>query len=968
MLKNRLDFYYQNVRGLRTKTKDFYLSTLSCNHDVVSISETNLCPSIFDSELFDPSKYLVYRCDRSPLNSANSAWGGVLLAVKSSLSSDRIIVPDTDDVEVVFVRINLADRKVYVACMYVPSGSDVDTYHRCSGALVKFFDFIRCGVNDTVFVMGDFNMTSVKWSPDVDRRSALLPSEMHSSGDRELICSLLGADLSQVNSVQNARGDFLDLIFSTDPDDVVLRKAPVPLSRVDRLYHEPIEFTFEFSDVDRLPPVAGAQFFDFKNADFGSFNEFFNGLDWNQLLDGCGSVDDATDLFYRKLSDAFERFVPMLTRKSTSHPPWYTPTVINLENRKSRAHKKWSKFQRSDDRIKYCALNREFESKQRLAYESYLNDVQCGLADNPRKFWRYVDSKKKTRGYPASMYLKEENATSPEGICSLFGDFFRSVYAEDVVPGSAFGVRRLAEVNSFKLTEAEVLRALRSIDVNQGDGPDDVSPLLVKRCSESLLAPLHLIFNLSLDTRSFPVRWKVSYLTPIHKSGSRNDIENYRGIAILPTLAKVFESLVCGRLAGALCKKLSRRQHGFLRGRSTSTNLMEFVSRTLNVIESRSQVDVVYTDIRKAFDRVRHGCLLMKLGELGFHPSVMDWIKSYLSDRRQCVKVLDYRSVEFSVSSGLPQGSHLGPLLFILYFNDVADVFEKAECSLFADDLKIVHVINDISDAVALQRDVDAFSAWCDRNYMSINVSKCKTMSFYRLRSPVFFDYSIGDVTLGRVAEMTDLGVVLDPRLDFRAHVDKKVAKAYSMLGFLKRVCADFTDLRCLTSIYNAHVRSHLEYASVVWSPTSLSLSKSIESIQKKFVIYALRRSVRRNSNFELPPYDERRKALGLDRLSDRRKVSRVVFMYDVLSGRITAPELCAKFASHRNTPAHSYRFRSVDMFRPPRHRTDYGFNEPVTAICRDFESFKTIYETSHTRQSFRFRVKSSMASYPVIT
>lgn len=145
-----------------------------------------------------------------------------------------------------------------------------------------------------------------------------------------------------------------------------------------------------------------------------------------------------------------------------------------------------------------------------------------------------------------------------------------------------------------------------------------------------------------------------------------------------------------------------------------------------------------------------------------------------------------------------------------------------------------------------------------------------------------------------------------------------------------------------------------------MWSPASASLTECIESIQRKFVMYASRRLAPRNSDFRLPPYDDRRKVLGLDRLSDRRAFFRVVFMYDVLKRRVSAPDLCEKFELHLNVAAHPYDLQTVRLFRPHLHRTDYGLNEPITAIC-DFEDYVNIYETSHTRQGFRFRVKSLM-------
>lgn len=164
----------------------------------------------------------------------------------------------------------------------------------------------------------------------------------------------------------------MDLIFSTDPDNVVLREALVPLSKVDKDYHEPIEFTHEFADDDQLSSVANAQFYDFKNADFDGFNRFLCNMDWERSLEGYDLVDDAVDFFYQKISDGLERFVPVLSKPSDSPPPWYTRTIINLKNRKSRAYKKLSRSHNPADQMKYSALNREFETKQLLAYQSWM--------------------------------------------------------------------------------------------------------------------------------------------------------------------------------------------------------------------------------------------------------------------------------------------------------------------------------------------------------------------------------------------------------------------------------------------------------------------------------------------------------------------------------------------------------------------------------------------------------------------
>ncbi|XP_037045741.1 uncharacterized protein LOC119081106 [Bradysia coprophila] len=888
-----------------------------------------------------------------------------MIAVKSSLPSERIVVPGTEHVEVVFVKLNLPTGIIYLACVYIPSGSTIDKYNSYADALRRFFDFIRCGVNDSIFVMGDFNMTDVVWSPDAEMRYALLPGAVNSSGDSDVIYSLLRAGLSQVNSVKNKSGSFLDLVFTSDPSNVLVRKADIPLSKVDRDYHYPIECTFDIPGLDDVLPESEALYYDYKNADFHGLSCFFANADWERAFSHGASVDDAVEAFDAVFREGCERFVPRLVKRSTNRPPWYTDAISNLKNRMNRAFKRFKNFSSSsvpppELKLKFLALRKEFQEKQSHAYDAYIRRLQFDLTEDPRKFWKFVDSKKKTKGLPASMFLGDEKAEGPEGVCALFSRFFRSVYVPDESPSSAFGVNKMEEVYSYVLTDSEVLAALRGIDVCKGNGPDDVSPLVIKNCAESLLSPLSRIFNFSLGSSVFPARWKSSYLTPIHKSGSRSDVSNYRGIAILATLGKLFESLVCKRMADDLSHKVSIKQHGFLKGRSTTTNLLEFVTRALHVIESKSQVDAVYTDIQKAFDQVRHSFLIQKLGELGIQPCLLNWIESYLRRRFQFVRVMGHVSESFEVTSGLPQGSHLGPLLFILYFDDVTKILVKADCGVFADDLKLYHAVSSLADAVDLQKDIDAFEAWCHENRMAVNVSKCKVMSFYRVLEPVDFAYSIGGAVLTRVSQMVDLGVLLDTQLTFKPHVGVKVAKAYSMLGFLKRLCAEFADVRCLTSLYSAHVRSHLEYASVVWSPSSEELSSVIESVQKSFVLYALRRTVRRNLNYELPPYDERRKVLRLERLSIRRKHLRVFFLYDVLEGRVNAPRLTEIFRSHLYVPEHSYGMRRFDVFRLPCHRTSYGHNEPVAATCREFEKFIDVYRTSNSREIFRYRVKSS--------
>lgn len=319
-------------------------------------------------------------------------------------------------------------------------------------------------------------------------------------------------------------------------------------------------------------------------------------------------------------------------------------------------------------------------------------------------------------------------------------------------------------------------------------------------------------------------------------------------------------------------------------------------------------------------------------------------MESYLRDRSQYVITNGQKSSCYSVPSGVPQGSHLGPLLFNLFINDLPPLFNYCNCLLYADDMKLFCKVRNFTDCINLQHDIDSLSEWCSANKLYLNVSKCKFMSFTKKTSSIKFNYAIDNVELNEVFQILDLGVNFDTDLNFNRHIEIKIAKARSMLGFIKRVCRDFHD------IYFAHVRSHLEYVSVVWNPvTSLFINK-IEAVQKQFLIYVLRFSFRRNANFELPPYSFRCSLIGIQSLELRRNNALAYFVFDVLRNYIDAPNLLCLL--NFNVPCHNFRF--FNFFKIKYHRTQYGRNGPVSQMCIQFNNIAHLFDFTCSRFEFR--------------
>ena len=278
----------------------------------------------------------------------------------------------------------------------------------------------------------------------------------------------------------------------------------------------------------------------------------------------------------------------------------------------------------------------------------------------------------------------------------------------------------------------------------------------------------------------------------------------------------------------------------------------------------------------------------------------MKWLESYLENRQQTVKITNYTSLPIDVSSGVPQGSHLGPLLFLLFINDLPTKFSNCSFSLYADDLKIYKVINHPNDGITLQENLCLTSRWCEDNGMQLNIDKCSVISFCRRSRSVARDYQINGNTLKRNEVVKDLGILLDTKLTFKQHINKICISGHSILGFIKRRAKEFNDLALTKSLYCSLVRSILEYACIVWAPYRQIDIDRIESVQKQFLLFALKHL--NFSGFVLPPYKSRLLLLNMVPLEDRRKLFSAMFAFDLIQGNIKSENLL-KLVDVSNNP-----------------------------------------------------------------
>lgn len=438
-----------------------------------------------------------------------------------------------------------------------------------------------------------------------------------------------------------------------------------------------------------------------------------------------------------------------------------------------------------------------------------------------------------------------------------------------------------------------------------------------------------------------------------------DSVENYRPICLLSAFAKTFETAVHGSIFDQVQHIITPLQHGFFPARSIVTNLSCFTQFTSKALNCQQQVDVVYTDFAKAFDRLDHAILLLKLSELGFDTCLCNFIYSYLTDRQMYVEHKGNSSSRFLATSGAPQGSNLAPLLFSLFINDITNVI-KSQLLLFADDLKIFRIIHSVQDCDQLQNDLDLLNTWCLINKLPLNIAKCKVMTFTLKKKPINFGYSLDHQVLERVDNVVDLGIVFDSKLSFNLHVDQVRASALKMLGFIFRMCKAFTNTLTLKILYYSYVRSKLDYGSLIWNPYYNEYINTLETIQRKFLKFVIF-----TSDGIYPPQGFNHvtllRNLKLPALSDRRAYLGLTFLYKLCTNRVDCPELLSQL-NFRTTPINT---RFPSLFYLPTAHNNVMMRSPLYRICRDYNNLAAELDIFAMNPSlFSYTIKSLLYSY----
>ena len=821
--------------------------------DVILITETWCSDETSEAFLTVPGYDLQQDLRQDRRDTAGGRGGGLLVYAKPGvriLAIDKVV--DFNQ----YAKFLLNDITVYL--IYRPPSGGLTS-------IAGLTELVRRTEKSSIMV-GDFNLPEINWS-----------SGQTGARSREFMGAAEEKFLEQlVDFGTHIKGNTLDLVLTNIPERVL------NVEECGRLGHSDHSMIMVTVAVSSGGGTKEKEQLNWAKGDWVSMRNELLAVNWRNELNGKDG-NAAWSVLKEKILKTVEKFVPKRRRRNFNKPAWLSSEILRAIRRKKRL---WRKAKDGDRRDK-DEYDKE-EKRVRRMIRSAKRRFEKKLADGgkkdgvaKRRFYAYVKSRTKTR--PSIGPLKDKDGRLMREnleMATLFNESFVKMFTrEDTAnvpePTEKFEGHILEDVVITKKMVQDKIKKLRR---GAAAGPDGIGPQILQELSVAIASPLATVMRRTMDTGKVPDDWRTANVSPIYKKGSKSCANNYRPVSLTSVCCKMLESILKDAVVSHLDRhKLIRpSQHGFMKGRSCTSNLLCFMEKITAAVDGGEAVDVVFLDFAKAFDKVPIQRLLKKVKAHGIGGKLYSWIAAWLTDRLQRVVLSGEASSWAAVLSGVPQGSVLGPLLFLLFINDLDKDAECVEILLkFADDTKVAQPVRNEEDKRRLQAALDGLVGWAERWGMEFNVQKCKVMHIGRNNQR--HKYSMGGMELGTTEEEKDLGVLMSNKLKPASQCAKAARTAQTVLGQIARAF-HFKDRYVFVQLYKTYVRPHLEFAVQAWSPWTAADREVLEKVQ--------RRAVGMISGLRATGYEDRLLELDMTTLEERRHQSDMAMVFKILTGK----------------------------------------------------------------------------------
>ena len=894
MNKERKEPYkilFQNIRRLVTensKVKIEYFKEYVLENKILAM---NFTETWLDKTITKDIKipgYEVFRCDRK-----DRKGGGTAIYLNEDLEATVLLEVNIGRCEMIAIYIEKINAINIV--VYRPPDTKIIDFNKILKEIKELLSKMNTP-EPVVIITGDFNFPFVKWTKGAHNGCRW---EMINSGstldERAQFLKLIEVfdnyNLVQAIDEPTRERNTLDLIFTNDIS--IFTNTEITKSGLSD--HHQIEVTTNFKTNNRFVNNDTQNYrgesefwqlnFRNDNVSWDNINKEINEVPW-QTLFNSKNTEECTYIFMKCLLNICMKFIPRKNTKGKSRIPRERKKLLNrlkmLKRTKHRTRSKPKvivldkKIQETEDML-LCHRKTERKIKENAVIEN--------MKKNPKVLFDYINKQKDRDTKIGPFKIQNEYIYDLKEICKLLVDQYNSQFSinndRPKINEEIFNNNNIedGDLNDIELTEKDIIDAIGELNMNSAAGPDGIPAIFLINTKISIANPLKMILRKSLDEEKIPDIFKLAYVTPIHKGGSKLKPEQYRPVSLTSHVMKIFERVIKRNIMKHLTEQnlINSGQHGFVPGRSTQTQLLQHYCDIFETLSEDTRIDTIFLDFAKAFDKVDHDILLQKVFNHKIKGKIGLWLKEFLNSRKYRVVANGEMSEEQSVLSGVPQGTVLAAILFVIMISDIDENVKNSIVRLFADDTRISRKIESEEDKVLLQKDLDIIYDWANKNLMKFNEGKFEQMSHGENKNIKIEPYktqSGNEIKIGETVK--DLGITANSNLLFREHIDNIVTSSKIMSGILLRTFSTRQEAPMMR-MFNSYIKSKLEYCSIVWSPWHQNEINKLERIQKNFTskIHGL----------DQLDYHERLKKLNLYSLERRRERYLIINAWQQIEG-----------------------------------------------------------------------------------